>query len=559
MNYMQLAVAVLGGLAIFVYGMGLMSDGLTQIAGARMKAILSFMTRNRFAAIASGALVTAAIQSSSATSVMTVGFVNAGLLSLQQAIGVIFGANIGTTITGQLVSFKLDDLALPAVIIGVVGLMVAKKDKFRGVFRTILGFGLLFYGMNLMSHELKAVSKQESFIAFFRLFDCQPGANGFLPLFSVLGAIAVGTLCTMLVQSSSATIGITIALAETGLINIWTGIPIVLGDNIGTTITAILASINTNANARRTALAHALFNIIGTLILLVSFFAVITVSNVKAPAFFHLVNMLTGGNCFAGENLGRHVAMAHTVFNLANVVVLSLFIPVLARVCCAIISSDHVHSRTVVLEPHLLATPAFALEAVRRALVDMTRRAWTVASVAINNCVGRANVDYESIMKAEKNIDEMQTNIRDYLIGISQRKLSDGEAQAIPEYVHCINDAERISDIAVKIYKKTLRVRDEGLKPEIMEKTSIIVNKVRDLANETIQAIRKGTDCRKETEEREDEIHDLVRSLTKEYSKVLVNNETDAPDVAFLSVLSGLRDISRHLGNIAQRVKAMAC
>ena len=255
MNVVALTVTVLGGLAIFVYGMGLMSEGLTQIAGARLKAALGFMTKNRVAAIAAGAGITALIQSSSATSVMTVGFVNAGLLSLEQAIGVIFGANVGTTITGQLVSFKLTDLALPAVTLGVIGLMIAKRQATRGLWRTILGFGLLFFGMTMMSHELKAVAKLPEFVKVFSLFDCTPSASGFLPLGSVLGAITVGTLCTMVVQSSSATIGITIALAEAGLINIWTAIPIVLGDNIGTTITAALASIGTNVNAKRTALA----------------------------------------------------------------------------------------------------------------------------------------------------------------------------------------------------------------------------------------------------------------------------------------------------------------
>ena len=163
----QVAITVLGGLALFIYGMGLMSEGLTLVAGARMKSILGYVTRNRVAAIASGAGITALIQSSSATTVMTVGFVNAGLLSLTQAIGVIFGANIGTTVTGQLVSLKVTDLALPAVVLGVVGLMVARRSMILGAWRTVLGFGLLFFGMNMMSHELKALAKLPEFISFF--------------------------------------------------------------------------------------------------------------------------------------------------------------------------------------------------------------------------------------------------------------------------------------------------------------------------------------------------------------------------------------------------------
>ena len=170
-NYFQLTITAIGGLAIFVYGMGLMSDGLKETAGEKLKAALGYMTRNRIFAILAGAAVTALIQSSSATSVMTVGFVNAGLISLRQAIGVIFGANIGTTVTGQIVSLKLDDLALPAVTLGVVGLMVAKRTVTRGVWRTILGFGLLFFGMTIMSHELKALAQEPRFVAFFSRFD----------------------------------------------------------------------------------------------------------------------------------------------------------------------------------------------------------------------------------------------------------------------------------------------------------------------------------------------------------------------------------------------------
>ena len=251
----HIAITVLGGLAFFIYGMGLMSEGLAQIAGARMKAVLGYVTKNRLAAIAAGAGITAFIQSSSATTVMTVGFVNAGLLSLEQAVGVVFGANIGTTITGQIVALKVADLAMPSVILGVIGLVVAKKSVARGIWRTLLGFWLLFFGMEMMSHELKALARHPGFIAFFSHFDCTPQADGLLPFGSLLGAIAVGTLCTMAVQSSSATIGITIALANAGVINLWTAVPIVMGDNIGTTITAALAAIGTNVNTRRTSLS----------------------------------------------------------------------------------------------------------------------------------------------------------------------------------------------------------------------------------------------------------------------------------------------------------------
>ena len=557
-EYVQLAVSVFGGLALFVYGMGLMSDGLKEAAGERMKAVLGYMTKNRFFAIFAGLGVTALIQSSSATSVMTVGFVNAGLISLQQAIGVIFGANIGTTVTGQIVSLKLDALALPAVTVGVAGLMVSRRTVTRGLWRTVLGFGLLFFGMTMMSDELKVLAGKPGFVAFFSSFDCAPSAGGYLPILSVLGAIAVGTVCTLVVQSSSATIGITIALAEAGVISLWTAVPIVLGDNIGTTVTAALASIGGNANARRTALAHALFNVFGTILVVISFGFVFSDSQGRpAPAFFHLVNLCTEGDGLAGANPGRHVAMAHTIFNVANVIVQTPFIPLIAKLCRLVIRDDRT-ARVQALEPHLLATPALALHAARLALADMTRRAWTIASVALNNCLGRAAVDEESVQNAEKAIDETQGRIRDYLVAISQHKLTERQAQTLPELVHCVNDAERISDIAVKFYRKTARVRRHAPDGTLLADTSELIGLLRAFSHETVQALRTGAPLAKPPEAAEAEIREAARALSRRYSSALFGAPADGQrDTAFLSVLSGIRDVARHVGNIAERVPAL--
>lgn len=557
MNILQLTTTVLGGLALFIYGMGLMSEGLTQIAGARMKAVLGYVTRNRVFAILAGAGVTALIQSSSATTVMTVGFVNAGLLSLQQAIGVVFGANIGTTMTGQLVSFNLADIALPAVVVGVAGTMAARRLRTRAFWRAVLGFGLLFFGMNMMSHELKSLAKLPEFVRVFSVFDCAPSAAGYLPLGSVLGAIAVGTLCTMVVQSSSATIGITIALAEAGLINIWTAVPIVLGDNIGTTVTAALAAIGTNANAKRTALAHALFNVIGTVLLVSTFpFVFANGAGERAPAFFHLVNASAEGDVFAGANLGRHVAMAHTLFNVTNVVVLAFFIPLLARICERLIVEGK-SGRTVLLEPHLLASPELALHAATLALGDMTRRAWTVASAALATCLGKAAVDADSIENAENGVDAMQADIRAYLIQISQRSLTDRQACMIPEVIHCVNDAERISDLALRVYRKTNRVRGT-LPADVRADVAAVIGQVRLFAHATVEAIKTGRPIAEDPVALENAIHTAVRKATRAFSAHLHDSgERTEGDLAVLAVFSCLRDISRHLGNIATRIPGL--
>ena len=497
---LQIAVTAVGGLALFIYGMGLMSDGLKETAGSKLKAVLGYMTKNRFFAIAAGAGVTALIQSSSATSVMTVGFVNAGLLSLEQAIGVIFGANIGTTITGQIVSLKLDDLALPAITIGVAGLLAARGKSMRGILRTVLGFGFLFYGMQVMSHELKSLTEMPAFIRFFSTFDCTPSATGHLPLGCVLGAIAVGPLCTMLVQSSSATIGITIALAEAGAINIWTAIPIVLGDNIGTTVTAGLAAIGTNANARRTALAH-------------------------------------------------------TLFNVGNVILLSAFIPALARICETIIRSKG-ESRTLTLEPNLLVAPALALQAAASAVAEMTRRAWTVASVALNNSLGKTSVNPESIETAEREVDKMREQIKAYLVEISQRKLSQREALMIPELLHCANDAERISDLALKVCRKGDVVKGGIADPGAVSLVAGVAAQVRQFAHDTIDAMRNGKPPAFDPKSIDSGIRSAARMATLElWSDQPSRGAHTREYLALVSVFKCLGDISRHIGNIAVRAR----
>ena len=546
MENLNLTLTVLGGLAIFVYGMGLMSDGLKEIAGEKLKAALGYMTRNRFFAILAGAGVTALIQSSSATSVMTVGFVNAGLLSLQQAIGVIFGANIGTTITGQIVSFKLDDIALPAVTLGVVGLMIAKRVFARGVWRTVLGFGLLFFGMTIMSSELKELARTPGFSKFFELFDCTPSqSSGYMPILSVLGAIAVGTLCTMVVQSSSATIGITIALANSGVISVWSAIPIVLGDNIGTTITAAFAAIGANSNARRTALAHAMFNILGTVWVTLSFFLVININGINAPAFFHAVNALTEGNGLLGENPGRHVAMAHTIFNVANVIVLTAFIPLIAKICTKILKENPGKGDSI-LEPRFLATPEIACIASVRALTDMLRRATTLTQVAVRSALGEAQITRDVLQEKEDAIDERQNAIRDYLVGISQHKINSRIASSLPEILHCVNDTERISDLAL-----ILNTRATLLSGNITEEERSFIHEtlssIRSLSSNIRKALNGDIEARKTALEKKCQLVDKLQSQA-----------TTTTNLHFVGVVSSMRDVVRHMSNIIARVETIS-
>ena len=547
-------IAVLGGLAIFIYGMTLMSEGLQQVAGNKLKATLAYVTRNRVTAIMAGAFVTALVQSSSATTVMTVGFVNAGLLSLQQAIGVVFGANIGTTITGQMVSFKLDGLALPAAIIGVVLLIVSRKTVMQGVARTILGFGLLFFGMTLMSNELKNISAFPTFVRFFQTFDCTPLTPGAtMPLKAVLGAVGIGTALTILVQSSSATIGLTIALANSGLINFWTAIPIVLGDNIGTTITAVLASLSANRTAKQTAAAHSMFNVLGTVIMIGMFYVHIG----EVPCFYYLVNSFTAGDVFIGENIGRHVAMGHSLFNVTNVFIMTPFIGVLVWLCEHIVPGKKAPIKVVRLETHLLNTPTLALVCVMNALADMTEKAWRASLDALRGYKNGKPVSVDAIKKIEDEVYGMQGEIMDYLVQLTRRELSDEQAQAIPVLMHCVNDAERISDLAYLIARRaasqntaTSKFTDSALRElkDIIEKSCTI-------ADLTLESLRGGPAGSSKAisiimQDMKIMTHESIQGHVDRLQKGACKPERG---MLYVEVLAALENIIRHLDNIAQR------
>ncbi len=556
MNMMNMVIGVFGGLAIFIFGMTLMSDGLQQIAGSKMKATLDYITRNRFKAILAGTFVTAIIQSSSATTVMTVGFVNAGLLSLQQAIGVVFGANIGTTVTGQMVSFKLDNLALPAVILGVIGILIFKKAMLQGTARTILGFGLLFFGMTLMSNELKSVSSFPSFVTFFQLFDCAPLHGGSaMPLGHVLGAIAIGTIMTMVVQSSSATIGLAIAMANSGLINFWTAVPIILGDNIGTTITAVLASLNANRTAKQTALAHSMFNILGTVYMVALFY----VPYKGVPCFMWLVAEMTSGNVWIGENIGRHVAMAHTLFNVTNVVVLTPFIGGLAWLCERIVPLRKEAVTITRLEPHLLNTPSLALDCAFSVMGDMVEKAAEILDATMASSAQGKAINVERVKKVEDEVDKLQGDVMDYLVQLTSKKLTEEQAATVPLLIHCVNDAERISDSIYRIARDTQKYEKvwASCSDDARLDLSLLAAKMNEVSRLTLQGIRT-VGAGQEMEEVEARVRQ-VRLMThaaieRHVTRLMKGCCTPERGIVFVELMGRLQSIARHYGNIAERV-----
>ena len=556
-----LIITVLGGLALFIFGMKLMSDGLQIIAGQKMKSILHFFTKNRFVAVLAGVIVTGAIQSSSACTVMVVGFVNAGLLTLVQAIGIVFGANIGTTVTAQMISFKLDGLALPTIIIGSVMMMFAKRTSVKGIGQTIFGFGMLFFGMSMMGNELKLLSKFPSFVQFFSHFDCSP-VNGYMPIGAVFGALLIGTVMTVMIQSSSATIGIAISLAMGGLINFYTVVPLILGDNIGTTITAILASIGANKRAKQTAVAHMLFNVLGALYMIILFF--VSWPGTDTPVFLYIINSITPGDVFAAqpENIGRHVAMAHTIFNVFNVLLFLPFIPFIAKLCNMIIKiSDEEPITVQYLEPHLIKTPSIAIRQSVIVLTIMLKDAWGMISRTIKDGDLNRKIKEKSIRiisKKEDEVDKMQAEATDYLVKISREKLSMSQSEMIPLLIHCTNDAEKLADYSEVIINLSARYKNiEGDFSEDARKELSFMWKLISEQYNNIMEYFEGNDSKNIAKalKRGNKISNFAAKCEKNHLTRLKKHDCNLKSgMVFVEMIGIYIRISNQLTNVAERI-----
>ena len=558
-----LIIGVLGGLGLFIFGMMMMSDGLQQLAGEKLKGLLQMFTSNRLKAMLAGLVVTSLIQSSGACTVMVVGFVNAALLTLNQAIGIILGASIGTTVTAQMVSFKLEALALPAIALGVLFSLIAKKNQTKGIAGTILGFGLLFYGMTLMSTQLKAVSEFPTFIAFFSKFDCTPKAGQMMPFGNIIIAILVGVIMTIVVQSSSATVSFAIALAESGLLNYYTAIPLILGDNLGSAATGLIGSINANKTSQQAAVSQVVFKFL-SLLLAMPFFYILWNGR---PLFLELVNSLTSGNVFAQipENIGRHLASAHTLFNLITVLLFLPFVNFLAKVSKLLVpNGDEKADDSVIfrLEKRLLNTPSAALSQVYMSIIAMTEAATSLTHKVVDAVTDETKpISQDEVNRLESRIDDAQHATIDYLVLLTRRNLNVSQSSIIPVFMHCVNDAERIGDRAVNIYElvPTLKNKDivfSGSAQSEIASISVVLDKMVDmllnaLRKNDLNAIQKVISMNHE-----------VKRMTDLYehnheARLKVKDCTVEKGVIFVELLANLERISAHLTNIAERAKDM--
>ncbi len=542
-------MTVIGGLAIFIFGMKMMSDGLHHVAGEKMRSILRAFSANRFVAIASGAAVTCAVQSSSATTVMVVGFINAGLLNLAQGIGLMFGAHVGTTITAQLVAFKISWIIMPAITLGLL-LSFIPRQRIARWSETILGFGFLFLGMETMGSTLKTLANNSAAIknAFLR-FQCSPDSNGMLLSFAVIGAILVGMIATMIIQSSSASTGIIIALGASGLLNVYTAVALVLGCNIGTTITAQLAAMTANRVAKQAALANTLSMFFGALLMYISFMIPIN----DQPAFFTLLGKL-------GGDIPRQIANAHTVFNVLNTLILLPFIPLLAKLCEKLIPVKNSKVKYQKLEPHLLDTPPIALAQTTSSLRQMLKKAWKMIDCSLKIYIANDEKNQAIVKQLEKreaDIDERQKDITEYLSQLMRRDLTQKEAEQIPMLLHCTNDVERIGDHTELIRAITEKLNADKIRfsPEAEEEFKRLHDSLTDLAESSIELLEKNTSaCHEKAKEIQERLFNMLdRSEAEHISRI--NNGECRPQVGilYLELLEEIRKISRHLENINDR------
>jgi len=533
MRTVEIIMPFLGGLALFIYGMRIMGEGLQKVAGDRMRKILEMVTGVPVIGVLVGTAVTSIIQSSSATTVMVVGFVNAGLMTLRQAIGVIMGANIGTTVTAQLIAFKLSDYVMPIIAVGFGFYFLAKSKRLKYMGQVLLGFGILFLGLNFMKDAMTPLREYEGFMNFIYNF-------GHYPLLGVL----IGVLMTVLIQSSSATIGILMAMASQGLIPLEAAIPVLLGDNIGTCITAVLASIGTTLTARRAAMAHVSFNVFGTMIFLI-----------LLPLFKDFVMLIS-----PDADIARQIANAHTSFNVLNTIVFLPLIGLLEKLVALVVPGEEeaLQRGPVYLDERVLNSPSIALSLATKEIIRM-------ANFSRENLANCMKAFFEKDIKLVKKvygfeqiIDELEKEITFYLAKIAQHSMTPSQSEKHGGLLHAVNDFERVGDHAENIANLAEKRIEENLpfSDQAVKELEEMHNYVLETFDMCITALEKDNRTLSgEIVKREAQIDMMEKKLRNNHiARLNAGLCYPASGVVFLDIISNLERVGDHSHNIAQLV-----
>ncbi|MCI5996969.1 MAG: Na/Pi cotransporter family protein [Peptoniphilaceae bacterium] len=526
---MSIIISVLGGLGLFLYGMNLMGSGLQKSCGEKLKGIIAVITKNKIYAVLVGVFVTMIIQSSSATTVMVIGFVNAGFMTLTQAVGIIIGANLGTTITAQIIAFDISKYAPIVIAIGVFMWLRAKNDKKKDVSEILIGFGILFLGMSIMSSGLSPLAKEEWF------------KNILIKLNNPFVGVIAGLVLTTILQSSSASIGLLEALGMQGLININQAFGILFGDNIGTTTTALISSIGANKNAKRAAFIHFLFNFIGTIIFMLM---------LRKPVQI-LVEHISPGN------VQRQIANAHTLFNLINVIIQLPFSNLLVKIAEKFIKgTDESESNySVNLDKRILETPSIAILQAQKEVVRMGEIVFESLEKTIKCFESRDTKQIEFVLEREKMINGLEKEILDYLVLLSDKNLSDEEKHKVFVMMYSINDYERIGDHCENIIELIQEIKDEN---SVFSKTAydeyeVMSNNILDIVSRTNLAYKNSDiEMAKSCINIEEEVDNLEESYRKNHMDRINRGICDTNSgVKFLDILSNFERIADHSVNIA--------
>ncbi len=537
-------LTMIGGLALFLYGMHIMGDGLAKTSGGKLEGILEKFTSKTSLAVLLGAVVTAVIQSSSATTVMVVGFVNSGIMKLNQAVGIIMGANIGTTITSWILSLagiesdnvfmkmlKPSSFAPIFAIVGVSLMLFAKSTKKKDVGTILVGFAILMTGMDTMSNALKPLADMPGFTNIFIMFK-NP----------VLGVI-VGALLTAVIQSSSASVGILQALCLTGSVSYASAIPIIMGQNIGTCVTALISGIGASKNAKRAALVHFYFNLIGTIIFM---------------TVFYLLNVFINFNFLDDAASAAGIAVVHSIFNVAATLCLLPFRKLLVNLAMFTIRDDDIQAEENVLallDERFLEQPAFAVAQAKKTAVQMAGASQDALFKAINLCHKYDEADAEKVIELENLVDRYEDELGTYLMKINNAELAQNDSQVVTMILHCIGDFERISDHAVNIMEtaKEVSKKEESFSDKARAELDVYEAALREIVTMTYNVFaRDDAELATHVEPLEEVIDNLNDEVKKKHVKRLRKGKCTIGLGFILSDLTtNYERVADHCSNIA--------
>lgn len=504
--YFKLIIQVLGGLVLFIFGMTTLSDSLQKVASNKIKSIMNILAKKPWASVLVGLSTTMVIQSSSATSVMTVGFVNAGLMTLKTAIGIIMGANIGTTITAQIVSFNIiDAFSYPLIIVGFVMFFVSKRRRYKNIGMAIIGLGLLFLGMNLMKQSLEPLKDNLGFKNFLLIFSKNP----------FLGLLA-GLIITSILQSSSATIGLLIALAAQGLMPITAAVPILFGDNIGTCATALIASAGTTVTARRTAFAHLLFNIFGTVL----FFTLLYGFKLGTWLFPHI-----------GNTVPHQIANMHTIFNTTTTIILFPIIGLFEKLVVKLYPGKDVveHKNAIFLDERLIKTPAIALDQAKKELLRLAKIVKVMLDAAFARLNNKDTNLEKRVLDRESAVDSVTEDIIRYLTQVSRQSLTLTLSNKLTNLMHIAYTTERTGDHAESmLYLMIVKEENRMIFSKIeIEELGNLNDKVNGMFDILIDGMENGNiEILENCERIEAEIDEIVKSMRLNHLKRLQKGES---------------------------------